>query len=76
MWPGGPVRYVKYCRVVPVRQESIPVLLKRFTNFGSAFLSHTSVGDPSHFGADPDPTPFVSDFKNATKTFFFIFSFL
>jgi hypothetical protein len=47
----------------------------------------TGVGDPGHFGADPDPrlrtdpdptpdlTPFVSDFKDAKKLFFQIFSY-
>ncbi len=34
----------------------------------------SSVGDPWHFGADPDPnpTPFFSDFKNAKQNFFHI----
>jgi hypothetical protein len=43
---------------------------------------HCSVGDPSHFGADPvsdphlwltdpDPTPFFSDFKDAKKKIIF-----
>ncbi len=33
-----------------------------------------SVGDPGHFGADPDPnpTPFIIDFKDAKKNFSFL----
>ncbi len=37
----------------------------------------TSVGDPWHFGVDPDPdpTPFFSDFKDAKKKNFKFFSY-
>ncbi len=40
-------------------------------------LFQIRVGDPWHFGADPDlapdPTPFFIDFKDAKKIFFHIF---
>ncbi len=43
-----------------------------YTRDGS-FISRTpgSVGDPSHFGADPDPTPSFSDLKEAKKKSYF-----
>ncbi len=74
---------------VPVRMR--PTCATRWCLVGSCWESVTwnspladlktgktgSVGDPWHFGADPDPTPdptpFFSDFKDVKKIIFFIF---
>jgi hypothetical protein len=68
----------------------VSVLLRVFTLYCTANYTYSpppsgtkcicteqfsSVGDPLHFGADPDPdpTPFFSDFKDEKKLFFSYF---
>ncbi len=62
--------------------DSSIIKLRGIFRFWFPWALLCSVGDPWHFGADPDPapapdpTPFLSDFKDAKKNFFLHIFFL